>query len=81
MSVLKLYLFESNTREFLAVGCDKTGGNRRRCKVGLGWLLCREVNPAELQADVVLMAYAKGFCILDDDQLDAGTEFEPGQRQ
>jgi hypothetical protein len=34
MPVLTLYLFESDTRELLVIGCDKTGGNLRRCKVG-----------------------------------------------
>ena len=81
MPVLTLYLFESDTRELLVIGCDKTGGNLRRCKVGLAWLLCREINPAELPAEVVLTAYTKGFCFLDEDQRDPGTEFEPGQSQ
>ena len=72
MPVLTLYLFESDTRELLVIGCDKTGGNLRRCKVGLGWLL---------PAKVGLTAYTRGFWLLDEDQLDPGTEFEPGRSQ
>jgi hypothetical protein len=72
-----LYLFESTTREKLAVGTDETGCSIPQLAGGHGWLLRREIKPNELPADVVLAAYKQGFCMLDGDQLDSGSEFEP----
>jgi len=76
MKVPTLYLFEATTREFLAVGSDKTGCTMPRLAIGLGWLLRREIKPYELPADVVLTAYKQGFSMLDGDIFDPGTEFE-----
>ena len=72
-----LYLFESTTREKLAVGTDETGCSIPQIAGGHGWLLRREIKPNELPADVVLTAYKQGFCILDEDRFDSGSEFEP----
>lgn len=72
-----LYLFEAATREFLAVGSDKTGCSIEQLAGGHGWLLRREIKPNELPADVVLTAYKQGFCMLNEDKFDPGTEFEP----
>jgi hypothetical protein len=79
MRVPTLYLFESTTREFLAVCSDKTGCSIPRLADGLGWLLRREIGTDELSAGVVHTACTNGFCILDGNELDPGTEFGPNK--
>lgn len=77
MKIPTLYLFESTDRLAFAVGSDMTGCNIPQIAGASGWLLRREVQPDELPADVVLAAYKDGFCLLDDDKIDPGTEFIP----
>ena len=79
MRIPTLYLFESSCCEFLAVSGDKTGCSIPKLADVPGWLLRREIRPHELPTDVVLTTYAKGFCMLDVDQLDPGTEFGPNK--
>ena len=79
MRIPALYLFESSCREFLAVSGDKTGCSIPKLAGVPGWLLRREIRMHELPTGVVLTTYAQGFCMLDVDQRDPGTDFEANE--
>ena len=63
----------------MVVGTVETGCSIPQLAGGHGWLLRREIKPNELPADVVFTAYKQGFCMLEGDKLDPGTELEPNK--
>jgi hypothetical protein len=77
MQIPTLYLFESSDRALLAVAIDKTGCSIPMRSDSGAWLLRRQINPDELPAKILLTAYKQGFCMLNEDQPDSGTDFEP----
>ena len=69
-----LYLFESSAGRIWAVGDDKTGCSVPKLVGDAGWRLRGEIHPDKLPADIVLTAYTKGFCMLDDEDLQTPPE-------
>ena len=62
----------------MAVSGDKTDCGIPKIAGIPGWLLRREISTHELPPAVLFSTYYKGFCMLDEEQLDSGTEFDPG---
>jgi hypothetical protein len=70
-SVMGLYLFQSDAHIF-AVTADQGGAAIPRHEGDESWLLVGTVDEGSLAPDVVATEEARGFCLLDQDDLLGG---------